>query len=324
MNREDLYRAVGEIDDGILERSESAANGRGEKSGWLKWGAAAACLCLVILGAAMRERPMTHTDEGTGITVSEEGVTIPPIRVTLSKDGSQTASLAARSFIYQGRCYMEYKRHWDAGDIIGGYLGTVTGMIDEWTPEDGYVDFAGSAEGDIYSVKGYDTSFMLCIKKSARVADLYICNNGITLKYGSELYEDRLHLSGNVESVRYQSCGPEGSGGDECYQMNSVHDVISDLIRDMNAGQFIPDYAVLLEEGRAYVSDTELYFLSFQMKDGTIVDLGLYENGYVRFPGVWGICVQVQEKTFRALLDVLDHHTDSARARYSGPRWAGP
>lgn len=42
MNSKDLYAAIGKVDDNILEQSEAAK----KKTGWLKWGAMAACLCL--------------------------------------------------------------------------------------------------------------------------------------------------------------------------------------------------------------------------------------------------------------------------------------
>lgn len=48
MNSKDLYNAIGKVDDDILEQSEAIK----KKTGWLKWGAMAACLCLCIIGAA--------------------------------------------------------------------------------------------------------------------------------------------------------------------------------------------------------------------------------------------------------------------------------
>ena len=47
MNRKDLYHGFNEVDDDILERSETASQ-RKKKPVWLKWGAIAACLCLVV------------------------------------------------------------------------------------------------------------------------------------------------------------------------------------------------------------------------------------------------------------------------------------
>ena len=48
MNNKDLYRAINGVDDNILERSERVIRRRKKKKyGWLKWGAMAACFCLV-------------------------------------------------------------------------------------------------------------------------------------------------------------------------------------------------------------------------------------------------------------------------------------
>ena len=47
MNRKDLYNGFNEVDDDILERSETASRSK-RKPVWLKWGAIAACLCLVV------------------------------------------------------------------------------------------------------------------------------------------------------------------------------------------------------------------------------------------------------------------------------------
>lgn len=51
MNRNDLYNAFHEVDDEILERSESAV--RKQKYIRMKWGAAAACFCLIAAVIAM-------------------------------------------------------------------------------------------------------------------------------------------------------------------------------------------------------------------------------------------------------------------------------
>ena len=44
----DLYTAIRAVDDDILERSETASCERKKKSGWLKWGAVAACFGLIL------------------------------------------------------------------------------------------------------------------------------------------------------------------------------------------------------------------------------------------------------------------------------------
>ena len=47
MNRKDLYSSFSEVDDDILERSEDTTK-RKALPDWKKWGALAACLCLVL------------------------------------------------------------------------------------------------------------------------------------------------------------------------------------------------------------------------------------------------------------------------------------
>ena len=294
------------IDPAYVEAAEAEPKVR--KNILIKWGAVAACLCLAAIGAMLWRQPAPILDDDTGLTASENGVTIPQLNVSLS--ANEAADMEA-FFIYQGRCYVQYEWIYDDSDIVGEYLGTAIGLIDEWTPEEGYVELAGSTKGDFYAVKGYDPSFMLCMKENGAVTT-YICNNGITLKYGSELYEDRLHLSGSFESVQYESRNSWYYSRDEYYQLSNDDDMILDFISDMNSAQFISRDAVPLDEGITYISETELYHLFFKMKNGMTVHLRLYENGYVSFDGILALCIQVPQENYNALLNMLDNSADSA------------
>lgn len=324
MNSTDLYKAIGKVDDDILEKTETV-NLRKVKGGRLKIGAIAACLCLIIVGGVIwasfaaragiaspenvvRDPQPLKYDVEPNPSGPEGGVTIPRMEASLSANG---AADMLGFFIYQDRCYVEYEWIYDDVDFIGEHLGTATGLIDEWTTEEGYVEFAGSISGDFYAVKGYDPAFILCMKQPAGVVTTYICNNGITLKYGSELYEERLHLSDNIGSVQYESRDSWFNGLEERYQMNSVDDIVFDFINGLDSAQFILSDDVPLEEGQDSIADTELYHLYFRMENGMTVHLRLHENGYVRFQGMWDICVQVPEESYNALLDILDDHTDS-------------
>ena len=48
MNRKDLYNGFNEVDDDILERSETASKSK-KKPMWLKWGAIAAAAVVLVL-----------------------------------------------------------------------------------------------------------------------------------------------------------------------------------------------------------------------------------------------------------------------------------
>ncbi len=299
MNSRDLYNAIGKVDDDILEKSEADTGMSKTKHRRLKSAVIAASLCLVITGVFIWKQ----STEGTEIAGYENGVTIPEMGGSLSV--SPLTDMIG-FFLYQGRHYVQYEWIDDDADIIGEYLGTATGSIDEWTPKDGYVEFAGSVRGDFYAVKGYDPAFVLCMKQS-NGAVIYICNNGITLKYGSELYEDRFQLSSHLESVQYESHDSWFNSRGERYQMDSVNDVVLDFIKSMDSARFIPDEAVPFDEDGI----EELYHLFFQLENGMTVHLRLHENGYVECQRMWDLYVQVPKKSYKALKALLDTHTGS-------------
>lgn len=309
MNSKDLYNAIHAVDDEILERSEAVACEYKKKNGWMKWGAMAACLFLIVIGIRIWKQSTSSNNKGTGITISKDGVTIPQMDISLA--ANETADMIG-FFIYQGRRYVhQYGRVCDNVDIIGEYLGTATGLINEWTPKEGYVELAGSVRGDFYTVDGYDPSFMLCMKDATDTVFIYICNTGITLKYGSELYEDRLHLSENLKSVQYESRASQYFSRGELYQMNHINDIVMNFIKELDSAEFIPCDFVPLDEGQTSIVDTELYHLYFQLENGLTIHLRLHKNGYVRFQGLTELCVQVSEETFYALQNLLDNYIDA-------------
>ena len=305
MRKEEFFEVLGELDDELVKETPAKRKVR-----WKIWGAAAACLCLVLAGGLIWRQAVPSYEESPQITVSEDGVTIPQMRVSLPTAGANTDMIAF--FIYQGRCYRQYEWIYDDADIVGEYLGTATGVIDEWTPEEDYKEFSGSVAGGFYAVKGYDPAFMLCMKYPDGEISTYICDTGITMKYGSELYEDRLHLSGNFTAVQYESRASWYYSRGERYQMDGIHDIVLDFIAGMDSAQFVPYHAVPLDEGQTHLSETELYHLYFMMENGTTVHLRLHENGYVRFDGLLTVCVQVPEEDYGALLDLLDNRAGSA------------
>ncbi len=307
MNREDLYKGFIGVDEDILERSEVAAKNKKNTVWlkWVKWGVLAACLCLVVGGAVWKISKLpTKGEPLSGYLVSEEGITIPAMEVSLSKEEAAMSDMIG-FFIYEGRCYVYYENFSETEGIVGEYLGTVTGMIDEWTPEEGYVDFAGSIWGDFYSVKGYDPEFMLCTKVGNGDVTTYICNNGITVKYGKELYEDRLHLSENIAGVQYESRESWFYSKEELYELDKEEACIREFIEKLAEEEFLLCRDIEAQEGWQHMVDSEIYHLYFNGKDGTKVHLRLHEDGYVRFQGLWDLCVKIPEECYDKLIDAF-------------------
>lgn len=298
MRKENISDALNMLSDNIIEETDKIrTNSKPKRS--RKWPiAAAACICLIVAGVLA----------GRIFSDRADGVTIPKREVSLSAE--QSADMLG-FFIYQGNCYVEYDRIYDDADIIGKRLGTATGLIDEWTPQDGYVELAGSAKGDFYEVKGYDPSFMLCMKHDDGSIFLFVRDSGLTLKYGSELYTDRLHIAGNYASVQYESHDSWFNSRHELYQLNASDDLIRDLIDGLNAAEFVP-----YDETENIYSETASYHLYFKMQDGTTVHLLLWKDGYVIYQGLWGAFVQLQKDSYNKLLEVLENHTGAVPVAY--------
>lgn len=316
---EKLYHGITNISEDIIEEAQEQQPHRKPQShrkrlSYGRWGIAAAVLCMALAGVALwkgsdsvdSDSPVAEVGDGfvryrSGITVSEEGVTIPPMEVMLGKSDGIGLDMIA-FFIYQGHCYEEYERLENvSSDIVGEYLGTAIGLIDEWTPEDGYVEFAGSVEGDFYSVKGFDPSFLLCMQKEGAVF-LYVCNRDITLKTGADLYEERLHLSEAYCEVRYETRASWYYGSGEVRQLDEPRSQeVLDFIQALDEAEFIPVEEVAAQSGISPFSESEIYHMYFLTESGMTVHLRLHEGGYVRFQGLINICVQIPEETFRRL-----------------------
>lgn len=295
------------------------------KKRYARWGALAACLCLVAAGALMWSLSGTDANGSAGdcfaadsvansgsasaddgLISGEGGVTIPPMEVTLSAPEGVEMDMIG-FFIYQGRCYVQYDWIQNGMDLVGEHLGTAIGLIDEWTPEDGYVELAGSIDGDFYAVNGFDPAFLLCMMSGEDEVELYVCGTGITLKYGAELYEDRLHLSGNYTGVEYESRKSWYYSEGKVRQVSDAA-AVSDFVAALNEAEFLlwSDAVETLGESRSSVYGRELYHLYFRMNSGMTVHLRLYEGGYVRAQGIMDVCVQIPEEEYSSFLRILN------------------
>lgn len=328
MKQDKLHDALNFLDEDMIEAVDVLRRKkRPAKSSLLKWGSLAACLCVAFIGVAVWRQAGEQFDTGdssgnaggtgngfvgapdnnlagNGAAGDIAGVSIPKTEVTL--EAGTTADMLA-FFIYQGRSYVQYERIDGAADLVGEYLGTATGLIDEWTPKEGYVELAGSISGDFYAVKGYDSSFMLCMKEADGSVSTYINDNGFSLNTGAELFEDRLHLAGNYHTVEYQTREDWYHGNGEPIALAEEHRAVAEqFVEAVNQAAFMYTSDVPLEEGERNIYDREIYHLFFRMNNGMTVHMRLYEGGYVRFQGLIPVCVKVDEAVFEELVSVLE------------------
>ncbi len=303
MKNERLLEAIGEIDDALIEGARYVPKAKKKAPAWMRWGSLAACLCLAVVGVSLIRGLQTGDRVRSFYAVGEDGVTVLPREFSLAASAAAEVSDMIGFFIYGGRTYVAYEWIPDAGALVGAYLGCATGMIDEWTRADGYVEYAGSVMGDFHAVNGYDPSFLLCMP-SGTGATVYICDSGITLKYGAELYEDRLHLSENATAVRFETAASGYYGKEMKYDLPSESLVAIGFGDALNAALFLP------WDG---IAAAELYHMYIETSGGMTVHLRIYEDGYVRFAGLLDVCVQLPHPTFNALTELLDGYANEVK-----------
>ena len=321
MKNSDLYKSFEGIDDDILMRSEMASKSR-RKPVFAILSAAAGILLIagaVFAGIKLLKpagtKQQAETDVSSQAASQEDGVTIPQTEVSLKTESSAEADMIG-FFIYEGRMYVQYG-DWirEKLDIIGERLGTATGLVNEWTPKDGYVDFAGSVRGDFYAVKDYDPSFMLCMKDPSGAVSLFVCNSGITMKYGSELFTDRLHLQ-NYTDVLYETRDSWFRSKEELYRFKD-RDAINEFITEINAAEFMLCADIPFGSQGEVISSLEEYHLYFRMENGITIHLRLLKGGYIVFDGLMDACVRIPEESYNRLISMLNDRSASERAEMS-------
>ena len=303
--REKLYNSLTNVREDFVEEAQAATSAK--RPAWVRWCALAACLCLLVAGTVVW-KPWSQGGSKpaappTSAAQTAKGITIPKAEVALSQTEGVAADMLA-FFIYQGRCYLQYDWIDHGSDLVGEKVGTATGLIDEWTPAEGYVELAGSVSGDFYTVRGFDPAFLLCMKEEGNAVQLFVCNNGITLYQGSELFEDRLGLSDGLKAVTYEDEDSWYNGKEDIHTLHDL-DAVKTLIAAMDEAAFqLSDQADLYEEQDGGLSK-ELYHVYCKLDNGVTVTLRLFQGGYVTFTGLPDACVQVPEATFDAFLAAL-------------------
>ncbi len=230
------------------------------------------------------------------------GVTIDKMQITLPEENAVADMLAF--FIYNGKSYIAYEELPD-DSLKGKYIGKATGSIDEWTSSEDYIDFSGSISGEIYSLKGYDSDFMLCIDNGNGSITTYINNNGINLTYGYELFRNRLNLKDNYTAVKYQTRDDWYYNFDDPVEFNNK-EAINAFIDALNDSRFMYSADIPVEnENSSIYEEKEIYHIFFEMKDSTYVHLRLFDGGYVMFAGISDICVKMTDSDFNNLIKLF-------------------
>ena len=272
----------------------AAPTGKRARRMIVRWAALAACLCLCVgtaLGVMLYREPVPVG----------EGITIPQSPVNLKKPTDGMYDMQAL-FIYNGRVY-RHAQNVDNPALRGRYIATVTGLIDEWTKADGYVELAGTTPGEIYTVKGYDPDFMLCQTYSDGVS-IYTCTEGLTVYTGEDWFGDIFRLRRELDTVVCENGASYTSGPRRQAEIGSEHSAL--IRRLVNALYEAPliHAADVPREGTygTSLNENRLYHLEMVLENGITLELTLWRGGYLTNGAV---AIKLDEALYEELLTVL-------------------
>lgn len=268
-----LFRIIDLIGDEYLQQALTFPPK--SKFQWKKAAVTAACIALIIGMAAIGIYR---------IKAETESVYIPKIEISDSADGTHGDMFGI--VIYDGRVYtqaeyIDYQENPSVKNLVGEYLGTavesicsdcanLTALKLETMSE----NLAANVSGDVYSVKGYDKAFRICIPKmyeSCGFMAFFECLNDISFSRGSEIFGDRLHLNENFDCLNI-------------IDVNTGKKSLAELDRAA-----VNDFIVGLYSAKAVepLNSDEYRLFSFAMTDGTSVQIRLYRGGYAAYRQCW-------------------------------------
>jgi len=332
MKKSKLLDSIGYVDSQLINEADTYVPAK-KKNGWLKWGAMAACLCLVLAGTFgvnkyyhhLQEQmnPTDNTEgtqnEGRPPVSTAEGLYIPAFELPEKVEGVALDMIGL--VVYNGNIYTQAEDYYDdealrIESLVGDYLGYASGSIDEWSKQEEYAhDFASSVAGKVYSVKGYDTDFRICIREETRDENgeptLWIQFldrlNGITLATGEDLFENKLHIRDRVESIQWQGHDDWNLMKENLQDADIAPALWKEFLTQIDKGKFIytwtDDNRLSSSNGtNKSIYDTQNQaHLILTMKDGTVIRLRLIEGGYVGYDALGWYFVQIPGETFDAV-----------------------
>ena len=268
-----------------------------------------------------RDDPDAYIEDGTDARVTPapdmqiiEGLKVPALSVPEPKEWAMCDMIG--TLVYNGGIYTQTDNMYmdmeaeQKEALLGEYLGHATSSLDEWSSFEEYSkEFASTYEGDVYSVKGYDPQFRVCVRCEAEYdgekhLSLFFLErlNDITINSGYDVFEARLRVR-----EKYVSCKWE-SHDDWDYARNIYHDLELDdetwgRFMDMvDTCKFVYTWNPDTNSSSIYRTDNQVH-LYIQLDDGLEVHMRLFEGGYVGYQGLSWYFVKIPEDIFNKVFE---------------------
>lgn len=321
-NRDMLFRAVGTADDELLERSELQVSTWSKKR-WIH-SVVAAVLMATVLAGAWRLYLFSALEDDPGYTFPDsKPMTVP--------EPDEWAMMMPAFFMIDGRKYVVQDAYYSesalseeraaqlkvqfheiypvSDDFFGEYLGEVTDVYADWPKKKDQLvgHMEGTVSGALYTVKGVDPKLFVALKsEDLDYFIVYVSVAGLTFRTGADLLENYFHLTENCRQIRCSVFTPgherlysvELSGDRFVHAMNFIR-----MLNELKIRQYVngtTEYEEMRYEKR------NRYILSCQLKNGLVVELVIYPEGYVYWYHCHGVYMELPEEVFTPLWSMLD------------------
>ena len=335
MRGQDFLRNISNVDNDLIVEAEASMDEKKKKRKWTKWGAIAACFLLVALVGASQWR-MGIFDHGTsenqgnitnhandlvkndndsqdGISDTETEYRIYTDSVALPENIPNDVEMdMIGCLVYKGKVYTQTTSyHYDdpnfnrVEQLVGEYVGEAKGTLNEWSTQSDYAtEFASTYSGPIYKVNGYSEDFRLCLYvQSGDDSWIQFLDNydAIGLNTGEDLFEKRLHIADNIESVSYLTHYDwnEGNVSNRKELTSITMEQFENFLNELNNSPF--ERIDITENPNFYFTEPQGH-LYLNMKDGTCVQMRLIEGGYVGCQYLGWIYVKMPGELFDLVL----------------------
>lgn len=248
--------------------------------------------------------------DAANLEYQRDGVYIPRMKVFWDKtEGIEEDMLGF--FILNGRSYIQYEFQTDYkeknADFVGDYVGHITGMIDEWTEPDGYVEGAGTYTGNVYEVKGVSPEFMLCMVWENSWVETFINHNDITLYKGADLVDDWLDLRGNYDAIAFETI-IDNQFAYESLELSEEELEVFDQFLDAFAEADYVYVEEIVEHPFGGDWDTaDMMDFYYVKENGVRLRFRTMGDGYVKFPWI-DACVKIDQNVYDAVVEILLKH----------------
>ena len=244
----------------------------------------------------------------------DQGLRIPALSVPEPKEWAMYDMIG--TLVYNGSIYTQTENQYmdleaeQRANLLGDYLGHATMSLDEWSSFEEYdKEFASTYEGDVYSVKGYDPDFRVCIRYEEEYDGekhlfLFFLErlNDITINTGYDVFEARLKVREKFVGYKWESHDDWDNARNIYHDLELDEEDWARFMDMVDTCKFVNTWDPDTKSSSIYRTDNQIH-LYIQLDDGLKVHMRLIEGGYVGYQELGWDFVKIPEDIFNKVFE---------------------